>query len=79
MNDSTIIEVVNKLIGATMPVGDTRVDDKRLENVKKLGALYQHLDARMKELATYSDRHEFSMQEIGEEAARMLREVDNEK
>lgn len=36
MDSKTIIEVLDTLIGATNPIGDTWVDEERMENLKKL-------------------------------------------
>lgn len=36
MDSKTIIEVLDTLIGATEPIGDTWADEKRMENLKKL-------------------------------------------
>jgi hypothetical protein len=68
----TIIAVVDALIGETAPYGDTYIDHERLENQQKLKDLTEHLIRRLVANTRARDRVEYSMKQIGEDAAEFL-------
>lgn len=68
----TLIAVVDALIGETKPYGDTYVDQERLCNQQKLKELTEHLIRRLVENTPARYRVEYSMKQIGEDAAAFL-------
>lgn len=60
------LEIVNRLIGKIEPIGETNVDNIRLENIKNMIELMKDLHIQIDNIAYYNkDRHEHSMKEIG--------------
>lgn len=54
-------DVVMKLIGPVNPVGETRTDEERFENLKRLIALVDELTDEIEGVATSNRRsHEYS-------------------
>ena len=73
MDKEVIIEVVKRLIGPVRPVGETRTDADRLENLKKAGAVVDYLLEEIGEVATINkDRVEYSRKSAAEEALEIL-------
>ena len=72
ISGSTIIAIVDALIGETAPYGDTYVDHERLCNQQKLKDLTEHLICRLVASTRGRDRVEYSMKQIGEDAAEFL-------
>lgn len=72
ISGSTIIAIVDALIGETAPYGDTYVDHERMCNQQKLKELTNHLVDRLNINAKYRNRVEYSMQQIGVDAAEFL-------
>ena len=72
LSGSEIIRVVDCMIGATEPYGDSYIDQVRLNNQKKLEELAECLIADLCRNANYASRHEYSMKEIGEDARKFL-------
>lgn len=72
LSGSEIIRVVDCMIGATLPYGDSYIDIERLNNQKKLEELAEGLIADLCSNANYASRHEYSMKEIGEDARKFL-------
>lgn len=72
ISGSTIIAIVDALIGETAPYGDTYVDHERMCNQQKLKELTNHLLDRLYLNAKYRNRVEYSMKQIGEDAAEFL-------
>ena len=72
ISGSTIITIVDVLIGETAPYGDTYVDHDRLCNQQKLKELTEHLICRLLVSAEGRKRVEYSMKQIGEDAAEFL-------
>lgn len=68
MNSDTIIEVVEKLVGEVEAVGETWEDKRRLENLKKMIDLSDHLLRQIYEASLTRNRVEASMKKIGETA-----------
>lgn len=58
-------EVVMKLVGPVMPVGETREDERRLENMKALTELADRLLLEIDVVSHSADRVEASMKAIG--------------
>lgn len=65
-------EIIRKLIGETYPYGASEVDAQRLENLKEMCNLVDDLMVQIAEAATFADRHERSMKEIGKYASEYL-------
>lgn len=67
-----IDEIVMKLIGDIEPVGDSGIDEKRLENLTDLCALTDNLLERIASLRRHSSRHEASIKKIGNQAMKFF-------
>lgn len=72
ISGSTIIAIVDELIGYTEPYGDTYIDHDRLVNQQKLKEVAEHLIRRLLVSAEDRKRVEYSMKQIGEDAAEFL-------
>ena len=58
-------EIVMKLVGPVMPVGETREDEQRLSNMKALTELVDRLLFEVDAVSHNADRTEASMKAIG--------------
>ena len=58
-------EIVMKLVGPVMPVGETREDERRLENMKALTELVDRLLFEVDAVSHNADRGEASMKAVG--------------
>ena len=58
-------EIVMKLVGPVMPVGETREDERRLENMKALTELVDRLLFEVDAVSHNADRVEASMKAVG--------------
>ena len=66
-------DVVKKLVGEIKPVGETREDDRRFENLKAMTGLVDLLLTDIDEVShRNADRVEFSMKRAGEHANKFL-------
>lgn len=68
-------EIVFRLTGEITPVGESREDAKRLENLHTLAGLMNELLLKMNDAAEYKNRAEHSMKLIGEQADKFLSET----
>ena len=68
MNSDTIIEVVDNLVGEVEAVGETWEDKRRLDNLKKMIDLSDHLLRQIYEASLTRNRVEATMKKIGETA-----------
>ena len=75
MDKDRIFEVVEELIGPVYPFGETREDESRLENLKKMTFLIDKLMFKVSRAATSKDRIEYSMKKIGEVASEFLKDI----
>jgi hypothetical protein len=74
----SIYEIVHKLIGNVIPIGDTYIDDKRLINLSKQMELIDLLLQDLIEASGFKDNHEYSMKQIGDFAYNnLIRYRDN--
>jgi len=69
-----LIDVVRKLVGPIQPVGETRADEARLENLKEVGELIELLLCDLETAAMSAERSEASMMAIGRYAKMLLTE-----
>jgi hypothetical protein len=60
-----IYEVVVKLIGPIMPIGETNTDDERLENLKEMTNLVDRLIYDIGCVIHNKNRPEYSMKKAG--------------
>lgn len=75
-----IYDVVVKLVGPIIPVGETQTDAKRLENLKVLTKLTNTLLIDIDSIARDNkDRVEYSRKKVGEFAAKFLKEWEIEQ
>ena len=65
-------EIIRKLIGPVMPVGETREDEARLANIMAMSAVLLDLLDDLTEAVKSAGRHEMSMAKIGKYAADTL-------
>lgn len=71
-----VYEVVRKLIGPIDPVGETREDERRFENLKKMCELMDQIHTDIDDVVTYNkNRVEYSMKKAGEFADKFLTET----
>jgi hypothetical protein len=68
-----IYEIVKKLVGDIQPVGETRTDEKRFENLGITMDLADKLIEDIKMVAEDKNRAEFSMSRAGKSADSFLR------
>ena len=65
-------EVVLKLAGPIRPVGETREDERRLQNIAELTILIDKLLFDIADVASAADRPEHSMKLIGQHAEEFM-------
>jgi hypothetical protein len=71
-----LYDVVTKLVGPTNPVGETRADDERFENLKALTGLVDQLLVDIDRIACANNgRPEFSMTRAGKFCAEFLTQL----
>jgi len=68
-------EMVMKLVGPVVAVGETNEDAKRLENLEILVTLVDRLLYKIEDAAMAANRQEMSMKAIGVRARAFLRAV----
>lgn len=66
-------EVVMKLVGPVDPVGETREDDVRYNNLLSLLGLTESLIAKIEQVGNQSDRFEYSISRAGKQAKKFLK------
>lgn len=71
-------EIVQKLVGSIMPVGESHLDTKRLENLKIMCELIEDLVYEVNYVARDKDRYESSMKEMGVYAQKFLDNLKEE-
>ena len=71
----TNVDVVRKLIGPTMPVGESHTDGKRFENLQEMTELIDKLLFDIATVANCKDRQEASMSRAGKYAHAFLVDV----
>jgi DUF1009 family protein len=70
-----VYEVAKKLLGPIEPVGETRTDDERYENLEATIEVVNKLLFDIAQVAVNKDRVEHSMKKAGERAQKFLNEV----
>ena len=68
-------DIVMKLTGPVMPLGETNEDQRRFENLKNLCRLVDHLVYTIDSVITCKDRPEASMKKAGEYADNFLKDL----
>lgn len=76
--DVDMYEVVMRLIGPVMPIGDTRADDTRMENLVALCALVEELHSEICRVAGTSGEHMASIGLAKKFANRFLTDLRGE-
>ena len=71
----TVGQLITTLIGPIEPTGRHEVDENRLENLKHLEAVIEHLLSRVERITEARHRHEASMKKIGETAFQFLQDI----
>ena len=70
-----LYEVVKKLVGEINPVGETRIDDQRFENLKAMTELVDNLLGDIDRVIPNKDRAEYSMKRAGEFADKFFDKI----
>lgn len=71
----SIIEIVENLVGEINPVGETKEDEVRFENLKVMCDLANNLISRIDDVAYKNkNRYEFSIKRSAEYAGKFLTE-----
>ena len=60
-----VYEVVKKLIGEIEPVGDSRIDEKRLQNLRTFSAVAEDMLCDLKKVSSFKGRPEYSVNQSG--------------
>ena len=71
----TVVDVVRKLIGPVLPVGDSSVDAQRLGNLNEMLEVVGWLVEDISKVADCSHRQEASMRQSGKVASEFLRDL----
>ena len=77
MKELEVYEIVEKLIGKTMPVGASHIDSKRLDNLDDMIELTEAILDNISEIAQMSIRVEHSMKTAGERAINFLKSISD--
>ena len=75
MESYRLVDLVRKLIGPIVPVGDENIDPKRLVNLRQLTLLVEELIGDIEVVAENVTREEWSMNQVGLHALHFLEEV----
>ncbi len=76
MNQKTLIEVVEKLIGSIYPIGDSNHDEGTYKNLQNAIALVNHLTVNIDYVAYgYKDRREGSISRSGVTAEKFIQSL----
>lgn len=70
-----IYEVVKKLVGKIVPIGETYEDNERYENLKIITVLVDRLLTDIDYIAGEEKRHEFSRKRAGKFAREFLNKL----
>lgn len=70
-----LYDVVMKLVGPVLPVGEHHEDSKRFENITRLTALVDTLLCEIRDASSAADRPEASMKKIGIHARAFLHDI----
>ena len=73
-----LYDVVTRLIGPVNPIGETREDKKRLENLKILTGLVEELFSDIEQVALFRHRVEWSMKTAGKAAKEFMDRVKDD-
>jgi hypothetical protein len=71
-------EIVKKLIGPIIPVGDSNIDEQRFENLKNTTELLDKLFFDINQVAQYSNSQESSCSRSGKYAKEYLKNLEEE-
>jgi hypothetical protein len=71
----SISEIVDKIVGPTMPVGSTHLDDERYNNLELLEAIAMYTISQLISISANRNREEYSMQKAGKRAYEILNEI----
>jgi hypothetical protein len=71
----TTVELVRKLIGPIVPIGDAAMDERRLPRIQEMSELAEDLLCQLMETAQFRNRYEASMRHAGEDAWSCLKGI----
>ena len=63
---------IEDLIGKIKPIGETNIDNERLENIEKYDLLATYLIEKIYQAATYKDDELYSRSKVGGQAFKVL-------
>ena len=76
MHSIEVYEVVKKLVGSIVPVGETNEDDRRFDNLKVMTDLVNRLLTDIDYVAyNHKDSYEFSRKRAGKFASEFFDEI----
>lgn len=75
MTQLPINDIVDKLIGPVTAVGETNADNRRLENLRHLISLAEHVVSKLCSASQAVDMYESSMRKIGATAYDALKGI----
>jgi hypothetical protein len=75
IDKEVVCVIVYKLIGPIEPVGETREDNIRFENLKQMTALVEKLLTDISRVCGYTNRHEASMSRAGKYADQFMAQI----
>ena len=70
-----LIDVVRKLVGPVIPVGETREDDERFENLQAEIELIDRMMSDISDVAGEVNRSEYSRKRAGLAAKKFLKDL----
>ena len=71
-----IYDVVMKLVGPIQPVGETRTDDERFENLKVLCTVTDRLVAAIDDIGyRCKDAHQYSIKRAADRATKFMNDL----
>lgn len=73
-----VTEVVKRLIGEIEPIGDSRIDEKRFENLKVWCCVAEDMIAELSKVADFKSKPEHSMSRAGKFSEGALNYYKNE-
>lgn len=74
----TPYEIVMKLTGPVLPIGETRADEERLANMRTLTELTDLLLYEISAAASFAEREEASMKRVGIAARQFLENIQDQ-
>ena len=78
MKQLTLYDIVIQQIGPIVPYSDTRIDEKRLENLEEFLDLLEMMLVAVEEVAQFKDSRFISSQVMGRRAHNYLKDIGSD-